>query len=528
MEKSRKLTFNDDSNPLDAMAMEALRSLAALIDHFHETARWAGTLALLEWDERTGMPSGGAEQRAQQISDLSVLIHRRRVDRCVIDWLDELQEAESRGSLRDAIPAGSLSRIREDHEKAVRLPESLVGALAKATTMGQRSWGEAKERKDCTSFLPVLAEIVELKKEEADLRRVEGMSRYGALLDLFEEGADAEQLGKLFYRLQSYWSGKIDHLAEATKERPRRWSTVEVGIERQRALNHWIANHIGFDFQRGRLDETSHPFCTTLGPHDHRILTRYDRNDWTSGFYSTLHEAGHGIYEQGLATRWHGLPAGSATSLGIHESLSRFWENVIGRSEGFWRGVFPEMRDWLPPEFQSANPGDLALEVNRVEPSCIRVEADETTYNLHIALRMELESKLIEGSLRVEDLPAAWNEAYARYLGVTPAHDGEGVLQDIHWSAGLFGYFPTYALGNLIAAQWLEAMESSLGPMEKILEKQEFGLLVEWFRNHVFPKGRCLTSSQLVEEVTGKPIQPFAWNGYLEKKWAEPLKSFRG
>jgi carboxypeptidase Taq len=510
------------------MAMEALRSLAALIDHFHETARWAGTLALLEWDERTGMPSGGAEQRAQQISDLSVLIHRRRVDRCVIDWLDELQEAESRGSLRDAIPAGSLSRIREDHEKAVRLPESLVGALAKATTMGQRSWGEAKERKDCTSFLPVLAEIVELKKEEADLRRVEGMSRYGALLDLFEEGADAEQLGKLFYRLQSYWSGKIDHLAEATKERPRRWSTVEVGIERQRALNHWIANHIGFDFQRGRLDETSHPFCTTLGPHDHRILTRYDRNDWTSGFYSTLHEAGHGIYEQGLATRWHGLPAGSATSLGIHESLSRFWENVIGRSEGFWRGVFPEMRDWLPPEFQSANPGDLALEVNRVEPSCIRVEADETTYNLHIALRMELESKLIEGSLRVEDLPAAWNEAYARYLGVTPAHDGEGVLQDIHWSAGLFGYFPTYALGNLIAAQWLEAMESSLGPMEKILEKQEFGLLVEWFRNHVFPKGRCLTSSQLVEEVTGKPIQPFAWNGYLEKKWAEPLKSFRG
>ena len=508
--------------------MEASRPLAALINHFQETARWSGTLALLEWDERTGMPSGGAEQRAQQISDLSVLIHRRRIGRCVIDWLDELQEEETRGILVGAIPEGSLSRLREDFEKAVRLPESLVGALAKATTMGQRAWGDAKEQKDCRPFLPILSEIVELKKEEADLRRVGGMSRYGALLDLFEEGADAEKLGELFHRLQCYWSCKIDHLAEATMRRSRKWSTVEVSIDRQRALNHWIASRIGFNFQRGRLDETSHPFCTTLGPHDHRILTRYDRHDWTSGFYSTLHEAGHGIYEQGLSTRWHGLPAGSATSLGIHESLSRFWENIVGRSEGFWRGIFPEMRDWLPPEFQSADPGELVLEVNRVEPSCIRVEADETTYNLHIALRMELESQLIEGGLRVEDLPAAWSEAYGRYLGVTPAHDGEGLLQDIHWSAGLFGYFPTYALGNLIAAQWLESIESSLGPMEKILEKQEFDLLIEWFRKHVFSKGRCVTSGRLVEEATGKPIHPFAWNGYLEKKWAEPLKSCRG
>ena len=279
-----------------------------------------------------------------------------------------------------------------------------------------------------------------------------------------------------------------------------------------------MATQFGFDFERGRLDVTHHPFCTGLGPHDHRITTRYNENFFNSGFFSILHESGHGIYEQGLPTEQYGLPTGSAISLGIHESQSRLWENLVGRSRSFWDGAYAEAQSVFPAALGSASLDDFHFAINDVRPSLIRVEADEATYNLHILIRFELEQALVSGDLPVADLPGAWNDKYEAYLGIRPGTDADGVLQDIHWSAGLVGYFATYSLGNLYASQFFEAAAAELGDLDEQFRRGQFQPLRDWLHEKIHVQGQRYSAAELVERVTGSPLSHDALLRHLRGK----------
>ena len=291
-----------------------------------------------------------------------------------------------------------------------------------------------------------------------------------------------------------------------------------MSVCKQRKISRWVAERIGYCFERGRLDETSHPFCTTLGPDDCRILTRYQEDFFPSGFYGTLHEAGHGLYEQGLPTEWYGLPPGTYASLGVHESQSRMWENFVGRSRAFWKWCSPELAQVVGADWAGLDEDQLFRDANLVQPSLIRVEADEVTYNLHILIRFEIERELMAGDLEVADAPDAWDDRYARYLGVNADSAKNGILQDVHWSAGLIGYFPTYTLGNLYAAQLMDAAQLELGDQSQAFADGEFGPLLQWLRSKIHAHGFSMHPGTLVEQACGQPLSAEPLLDYLRDK----------
>jgi carboxypeptidase Taq len=343
-----------------------------------------------------------------------------------------------------------------------------------------------------------------LKREQAACQ-LPDLDPYDALLDDYEPGGRWREIAAVFARLRD----QLVPFVRACVESPVRPDDAVLRRHYSRAAQERfvraVAERIGFDFARGRLDTTAHPFCSTLGPDDCRITTRWDERWLPTALYGVLHEAGHGLYEQGLARDWHGLPPGEATSLGIHESQSRLWENLVGRSRAFWDWCFPLAREAFPQALADADARVMHEATLAVRPSLIRVEADEVTYNLHVMLRFDLERAVIHGDLPVADLPAAWNERFARDFGLRPERDADGVLQDIHWSAGLVGYFPTYTLGNLYAAQLMAAAERQLPGLDARIARGEFGDLLDWLRRHVHGVGRVLESEPLVEQATGGP-----------------------
>lgn len=478
-----------------------------------ETALLESIQATLEWDERTGMPDDAGDYRADQITLLSGMIHQRRThpeQAARIEQLSQLVSAEP----ADSDLAVTVRCLQRDLIRRQKLPLDLVQAMTKAIVLGQQAWSVARPKHDFDSFLPHLQTIVSLKREEAQLLAIEG-SPYNGLLDVYEEGAREADLVEMFTKL---CASLVPIVAEASRRKAIRTEEKVFEIEQQRLFNRTIAAAIGFNFKAGRLDETHHPFCTTLGPKDCRILTRYQPTDLMSGLFSTLHEAGHGMYEQGLPVEAFGLPLGSYASLGIHESQSRLWENAVGRSESFWQWCLPIAKNYFPGSLQSDRPEDLYAQVNQVSPSLIRVEADEATYNLHIAIRFDLERSLIHGKLEPCDLPDAWNEAYRQYLGIAPTNHGEGVLQDVHWSAGLFGYFPTYTLGNLYAAQLLNAASRDIGKLDTLFQQGEFQPLLEWLRQHIHRHGKRFLPGELVRRITGQPISAEPFLAYLRSK----------
>jgi carboxypeptidase Taq len=337
-------------------------------------------------------------------------------------------------------------------------------------------------------------------------------------MDEYEPDARVAELQSIFDSLRT----PLVELVRRIREAPRKPNTQvlrhEISVPQQRAFNRMVAAAIGFDFERGRLDETSHPFCTTLGPADCRILTRYDAMQFSSGLFGTLHEAGHGMYEQGLPADWFGLPPGTCASLGIHESQSRLWENQVGRGRAFWQWLLPQTRQHLSASLADVDLDTLHFAINAVEPSLIRVEADEATYNLHILIRFDLERQLIADTLSVEDLPEAWNGRYESDLGVRPPSDAAGVLQDVHWSAGLIGYFPTYTLGNLAAAQLFHAAGEQLGDLDARFAAGDFGPLRQWLRTKIHRHGRCYSGGQLIERACGSPLTADYLLRYLRSK----------
>ncbi len=492
-----------------------------LIEHAHHTSLLTSIDALLGWDERCLMPLDGGAYRAEQMTLLAGMIHDSQTDPRVGAILEELADsplASGQHADKHSDVAVNIRQLKRQYDKKTKLPKPLVEELARTSVLGQQMWQEAREKDDFALFRPLLEKMIHLKQQQADAIGWKE-SRYDALLDDYEQGETTANVGRVLAGLREQLVPLVAKIAES-KKRPDT-SIVErrYPVPAQEAFGKEAAKAIGFSFQRGRLDVTAHPFCSTMGPHDSRLTTRYDENFFNTGFFGILHEAGHGLYEQGLRPEQYGLPAGEAISLGIHESQSRMWENLVGRSRAFWQWLYPSAQKAYPEALGSTKLDDFYFAVNTVKPSLIRVEADEATYNLHILIRFELEKALLNDKLAVVDLPEAWNARYREALGVSSPTDADGVLQDIHWSAGLIGYFATYSLGNLYASQFFEQADKDLGGLNAQFARGEFAPLLGWLHEKIHRPGQCYTAAELVQRVTGRPLEHAPLMRHLEGKF---------
>lgn len=487
--------------------------------HARQTAVLASVESLLGWDERCLLPAGAGEFRAEQMSLLAGMVHDRQTDPALGSWLNELSASSlARDSASDS--ATTIRQLKRQFDKKTKLPKSLVEELTRTAVMGQQAWQTARKNNDFPSFAPLLERTLELKRRQAQAIGYTE-SPYDALLDDFEPGELTSNVSRVLGGLRAELVPLVGAIRESAAR--GRQSNVSIlsrhyPIDVQERFGREVATKIGFDFGRGRLDVTAHPFCSSTGPHDCRITTRYDPRHFNGAFFGTLHEAGHGIYEQGLRSEQYGLPPGEAVSMGIHESQSRMWENLVGRGRSFWEHFYPSAQQAFPEALSNVPLDDFYFAINDVRPSLIRVEADEATYNLHILIRFELEQALLSGDLRVNDLPGAWRQKYQDYLGITPPNDANGVLQDIHWSAGLIGYFATYSLGNLYAAQFFARANAELGGLDTQFARGEFQPLRDWLATKIHRQGQHYTAAQLVERVTGKPLSHEPLMAHLRAK----------
>lgn len=485
-----------------------------------QSAREAALLesieSLLSWDERTMLPPAGGAYRAEQAAYIAKQLHQKRTDPRLGEWLDALAATDLAADRHSPIGA-SLWELRRQYDRLRRLPESLVEELSRVTVLSQQAWVESRKQRQFPSFEPWLQRIVKLKREQAEAIGY-GRHPYDALLDDYEPMAETVRISQILSSLKDQLVPFVQQISQAKVRIETDVLARTYPRAAQERFGRKIAEQIGFDFRRGRLDETVHPFCSTLGPNDCRITTRYDERNFSVAFFGILHEAGHGLYEQGLSEEWFGLAPGMAASLGIHESQSRLWENFVGRSHAFWQFALPLARQFFPGVLNDVGEDQMYAAVNRVQPSLIRVEADEATYNLHIIIRFELELALLTGDLAVGELPGAWNQKYRELLGIEPPDDAQGCLQDIHWSAGLIGYFPTYTLGNLYAAQLFEAAVAEIGDWAALALRGDFLPLLEWLRKNIHRLGRCYHASELVERATGQPFSAGPLLRHLKNK----------
>ena len=478
----------------------------ALKAHAVQTGYLLSSAALLEWDQQTKLPSAGVQYRSEQITYLAKLIHERETDPKLGQLLHNLTDSadvSSEDSGSDL--ATTVRELKRKYDRLVKVPSDLVQSLARACSTAQQVWVSARKANDFSKFQSALEEIVNLKQQQADAIGFTDC-RYDALLDEYEPGAVTREVTGVFEGLRKELVPLLELLTDGGKEIESSVLHREYPIDAQQKFVEEASAKIGFDYKRGRLDVTHHPFCTEMGPDDCRITTRYSETFFSSAFFGTLHEAGHGMYEQGLRNEWYALPPGQYGSLGLHESQSRLWENLVGRSEAFWQYFFPLAQAHFPDALGDVDHSQFHRAINEITPSLIRVEADEVTYNLHIVIRFELEQALIGGELAVADLPSAWNQKYQQALGITPPDDASGVLQDVHWSAGLFGYFPTYALGNLYASQFFDAANEQLGDLDQNFSEGNFEPLKTWLNQHIHEAGKCLSPADLCVKVTRKEL----------------------
>jgi carboxypeptidase Taq len=481
--------------------------------HMHQLADLGRMSSLLSWDQQTLMPRRGAEGRARAVATLRVIRHRQLTD----PHLGELL-AEARAAGLDQHRAAMVRNLSHDRDRAVRLPDDLVRRLALAGSRGQAVWETARPAGDWERFRPCLEEIVALKREQADLLGHDGEA-YDALMEAYEPGMRTARVEPLFAALANDLQTLLGAIAASGPARTPRFAGRTFPHAVQWDFTMRLLRDIGFDLDAGRQDLSAHPFTTTIALHDIRVTTRIDEADPFTAIASTMHEAGHGLYDQGFDPDYEDTPIAEAPSLGLHESQSRLWENLVGRSLPFWRHYTPVMQSMFGDAMTGATAEDVYREVNRVRPSLIRVDADEVTYNLHILIRFELELALLRGDLEVADLPGEWDAAYDRRLGVRPPHPGVGVLQDVHWSSGSFGYFPTYTLGNLYSAILWERISADLPDIDAQLGRAEFAPLLGWLRTHIHRAGYLYEGDDLIHNVTGSRLEHGPFMRYLWGKF---------
>ena len=491
-----------------------------LTTRLKQTALLESCASVLGWDEQTYMPPAGAAHRANQLSLLAGMCHERATSPVIGELLGEVEGALL---VRDADSpvAANVREARRDYDRATKLPRRLVEELSYTATLSQQAWIEARKKSNFGDFQPWLQKMVALKREEAQAIGFGKGVPYDALLDTFEPGMTAADVTRLFSPLREELVKLIAAISASQRRPNREIITRQYPVDAQREFSIAAARQMGFDFEAGRLDTAAHPFCSGFGPGDTRLTTRYDEHHFPGALFGTLHEAGHGIYDQGLDRAAFGVPVGSACSLGIHESQSRMWENFVGRSKPFWDHFYPRAQTAFPEALAGTPQNEFYRAINDVQPSFIRVEADEATYNLHILLRFDLERPLVAGDLQPADVPGAWNETFTKYFGITPPDDARGCLQDIHWSGGMIGYFPTYALGNMYAAQFFAAASREIPDLPASFAHGEFRELKEWLNEKIHRRGRQFRAQRLVEVVTGESLSPQPLVRHLHQKFDE-------
>ncbi len=475
--------------------------------------------SVLGWDQQTYMPPGGATARAQQLATLSHIIHEKFIDDRIGYLLEELHDYA--GSLPYDSDDASLIRVtKREYDKARKIPPALVSEIAQASAQAFEAWRKAKAESKFAIFSPYFQRNLDLKKRYAECLGYTDRI-YDPLLDQYEPGMKASQVESVFTNLKKEIVPLVHGIGSKSNtvddsflhqffDEQKQW---DIGVEAARLL--------GYVFERGRQDRSPHPFTTTFSLDDVRITTRFVPDYFSAAFFATIHETGHALYEQGIRHELERTPLGEGASLGVHESQSRMWENLIGRSRPFWKFFLPRLQFVFPEQFKNIDAEQMYRAVNRVQPSYIRVEADEVTYNLHIMIRFELENALLEGRVSTGDLPEAWNAKMQEYLGIVPPDDTHGVLQDVHWSYGSFGYFPTYSIGNFFAAQIFDQIKKDIPDLDTHIEKGKFHYLLDWLHANLHTHGRKFTLNELAEKITGEALQIHHFITYLKTKFGE-------
>jgi carboxypeptidase Taq len=487
-----------------------------LLDAWGEFEDLTKAASVLEWDQETQLPEGGASARGNHVATLTSVAHEKIVSR------------RFKGALRDAeklprLTAKERAMVREakrDHLRASKIPSELVHEVAKAESRGLAAWRKAYRSNRWNEFARNLKELVRLKRRVADAVGYRDVP-YDALLDVYEPDATVKELDPLLLELKEATIPLVRAIAKSKRRPDRKILTRHYPKEGQLAFGRSVVEAMGFELDKGRIDLSTHPFCTGFDPGDVRLTTRVNERHLPGCLFGLIHEAGHGLYEQGIDAKLVRTPLGQAVSLGIHESQSRLWENVVGRSRAFWRHFLPKLKRVFPEPLKGVSLPDFHFAINDVTPSFIRVEADEVTYNLHIVLRYEIEKGLLDGSIDPGKLPAIWNAKMKELLGVAPKRDSEGVLQDIHWAMGLFGYFPTYSLGNLYSAQIAQKAAGDIPDLQGKIEKGQLVPLRDWLRRKIHRPGRLYPAAELIRRATGRKPSPQPFVDYVNLKYGE-------
>ncbi len=472
-------------------------------------------IGVLGWDLQVNLPPGGFEGRGKQLAALETIVHQKSTSEEIGRLLEDLEKA---GFDPDSDEARLVKVTARHYRKRTLVPPQLVVEMAEASSIGHEIWQRARANNDFASFQPQLEKLVDLARHYAALFAPSDHI-YDPLLDDYEPGMKTAEVKEIFGALRKEQVALIREIA-AQPQVDNSFLQQEYTEQAQWDFGVEVMTAFGYDWKRGRQDRSAHPFTSGFGTGDVRLTTRIIPNMPLSALMSSMHECGHALYEQGLNPQFVDTPLANAASMALHESQSRMWENLVGRSLPFWKHYFPRMQQYFPAQLGNVSLQDFYRAVNRVEPSLIRVEADEATYNLHIMLRMEIEIALMEGSLQVRDLPEVWNTRMQEYLGVTPPNDTLGVLQDVHWSGGMFGYFPTYALGNLVSAQLWEKINAAIPDLDQQIEAGKFDCLLDWLRANIHMRGSKYEPQELVQMVTGEKINPQPYLRYLRSKYS--------
>ncbi|MUV60765.1 carboxypeptidase M32 [Halobacterium sp. CBA1126] len=492
---------------------EAPDAYEALLDHYEQLSNVNAASGILQWDQEVMMPEGGTPARSKQKSALSELSHDLLTDDQVGEWLDELEDADLGGE-----QAAVVREIRRQYERADRVPGELVAEISETTSEALPKWKQAKEEDDFSVFAPVLEDLVELKREYAEHIDPDKPA-YEVLFADYEPYLDLDTAERVLERLREELVPLIEDVRASDVELADPFDG-EFDVDTQEELARDVLDTLGYDFEHGRIDTAPHPFSTG-NQFDARVTTRFSEDDPVDALMSTIHEFGHARYTLGLPREQYGNPLGESRDLTVHESQSRLWENHVGRSRVFWEKFLPAMQARFP-QLEDATPEAAYEAANEVyEDNLIRVEADELTYHMHIIVRFEIERELIEGDLDVEDVPERWNDKYEEYLGIRPDNDAEGCLQDIHWSHGSFGYFPTYSLGSVLAAQIYDALEADVGDVDEKVRNGNFDVIADWLEEHVHRHGARYTTPELVEEATGEPYNADHFVDYVTEKYTD-------
>src|SRR5450432_204372 len=484
-------------------------------EHMRKLADVKAALALMQWDQETYLPPKGAGFRARQVATLSEMAHGLATDGKLGSLLESLENAPG----FDETEKKNISLNREDFEKQKKYPPASVRKMSETISKSFNAWNLAKKENRFSLFEKDLAELVTLKREETEILGYADHP-YDALMDEFEKGCTVKQVDKLFGDMRPKLQGILEKIL---KRKPPEDSFLFKSFDKKKQWDFGlqVIAELGFDFEAGRQDLSSHPFSTSFNVYDVRITTRIDEFDFSSMLFSCVHETGHALYEQGLSESAYGIPSGEFASLGIHESQSRLWENHLGRSRAFWKFHFPMVQEKFPDAFADVPEEDFYKAVNKIKPSLIRTESDELTYHFHVMIRYEIEKMLISGDLKTGDIPACWNEQYKKYLGVEVTDDQQGCLQDVHWSHGSFGYFPTYSLGSFYAAQFFASALKSDPLIRKKMETGDTAGLLLWLRQRIHASGRIFDSEEICKKATGEGLNVQYFLDYLLDKYGK-------